>query len=427
MENQKRKNSVTASCYLLPASCYLPPASCLLLIFLLLISACKSNLANPGSLRLSGSIEGTRVAVVSEISGRVVELAADEGDTVRAGQVLVRLDDSTLQVQMKQAQAALKAAQANLAQVKAGARQEEIAAAQAVLAQAQAERDGAELACTDASAILENPQQLLAQLDAARTAAQLAGQAVPIAQARLDEARWWRDFYEDDPGRHESLDKQIAIAQHDLEAAQAQWSGANAQVRALEAMRRAPVTLQAQVNTARNTYSMTLASVSVAESALAELKAGPSAQEIALAEAQVHQAQAQLKLAQAQLTRAALQAPLGGIISSRSAQVGETVQAGVALLTITNLDKVTLVVYVPQQQLPRVQLGMPVQVYVDVYPDEAFDGQVTFIASQAQFAARDTQAREDRVNVVFAVKVSLPNPQRRLKAGMTAEAVIDVD
>jgi HlyD family secretion protein len=191
-------------------------------------------------------------------------------------------------------------------------------------------------------------------------------------------------------------------------------------------MRTAPVTLQAQVNTAHTTYSMTLASASVAEAALAELKAGPSAEEIALAEAKVHQAQAQLDLAQAQLTRATLRAPLGGIISSRSIQVGETAQPGVTLMTVTNLDVATLVVYVPQQHLPRVQLGMPVQVYVDVYPDEVFDAQVTFIADQAQFAARDTQAREDRANVVFAVKLSLPNAQRRLKAGMTAEAVIDL-
>jgi len=107
-----------------------------------LISACQSN-SDASTLRFSGVIEGTQAAVVAEMGGRVIELAADEGDAVQAGQVLARLDDAALQVGVKQAQAAVRAAEANLAQVKAGARSEEIAAVQAALTQAQAERDGA--------------------------------------------------------------------------------------------------------------------------------------------------------------------------------------------------------------------------------------------------------------------------------------------
>jgi len=67
-----------------------------------------------------------------------------------------------------------------------------------------------------------------------------------------------------------------------------------------------------------------------------------------------------------------------------------------------------------------------VQVYVDAYANEPFDGQVVSIAQQAQFSSRDTQAKEDRANIVFAVKVHLPNPDHRLKAGMTADAIIDL-
>lgn len=397
-----------------------------LLLVTVAAAGCKANSAAANTLRLSGEIEGTQATVIAELSGRVMEISADEGDTVRAGQALIKLDDATLAAQVKQAQAALSAAQASLVQVQAGARAEEISAAAAALDQAIVERNGAELACQDADAILHDPQQLDAQLDAARTAAKLAEQNVVSAQAKLAEAKWWRDFYEDDPGRHDSLDKQIAIAQRQVEAAQAQLDGANAQVRALEAMRRTPVTLQAQANSARSAYSMTLARVPVAEAALAELKAGPTPEEIAFAKAQVHQALAHLALAQAYASRTILDAPLDGIVSSRSIHIGETAQPGVALMTITNLDQVTIVIYVPQEQLPSVQLGAPVQVYVDAYPGETFNGQVTFIADQAQFTSRDTQAQEDRANVVFAVKVRLPNADHRLKAGMTADAVIEV-
>ncbi len=395
----------------------------LLALCVLVFSACQSNGNANG--KYSGVIEATSAKVVAELGGRIVEIGADQGDLVQAGQALVRLDDAALQAQVKQAQAAVSAAQANLAQVKAGARREEIEAAQAALRQSQAERDGALQAYRDAQAILDHPQQLLAQIDAARSGVKQAEQAVAIAQSRLAEARWWREFYDDDVGRRESLDKQMAIAQRNLEAAQAQLEGAQAQVKVLETMRVTPVTLQAQVNGARNSYSMTLASVSMAESALAELKVGPTPEEIALAEAQLHQAQAQLKLAQAQLARAVVRAPLSGTVLSRSARVGETAQPGATLLTLANLDEMTMLIYVPQTDLPRVRVGDAVAVTVDAYPGQVFHGQVASIARQAQFTPRDTQAKEDRAKVVFAVKVRLPNADHRLKAGMTGDAVIE--
>jgi HlyD family secretion protein len=386
-----------------------------------------TQIVEAAQLRLDGVIEGQQVAVVAEISGRVVELMADEGEAVRAGDVLARLDDAELQVQVKQAQAARSAAQARLAQVKAGARSQDIAVARAALDRARAEREGAALALENAQAILADPQQLLAQIDAASTNAKLAEQDVAVAEAKLAEARWWRDFYDDDPGRHESLDTKIAIAQRELEAAQAQRDGAQAQLRALSAMRRAPLALQAEVNTARSAYSMTLASMLAAEAELAEVEATPRPEELALAEAQLHQAQAQFELAQATLSRATLRAPLTGLVASRSAHAGETVQPGLALMSIVDLDEVKLVVYVPQDRLPRVHLGAPTQVYADAYPGEVFEGTVADIASRAQFSSRDTQSREDRANVVFAVKIRLPNPDHRLKAGMTADAVIEME
>ncbi len=396
----------------------------LLICMMVLLSACQSN-RDINTLRFSGVIEGTQAAVVTEMGGRVIELAADEGAAVQSGQVLARLDDAALQVQVKQAQAAVRAAEANLAQVKAGARSEEIAAFQAALTQAQAERDGAAAAYKNTETMLKNPQQLLAQIDAARAAAKLAEQNVAVAKSKLAEARWWRDFYDDDKGRRKSLDKQIAIAQSNLDAAQAQLDGANAQVNALQAMRRAPVTLQAQVNSALSGYSLTVASVIVASAVLAELKAGPTPEEIALAQAQLHQAQAQLELAQAYQSRAELRAPLTGLVASRSVHAGETIQPGALLMTVSNLDEVTLVVYVPQTQLPRVRIGAPAQVFVDAYPGQTFAGQVTLIARQAQFASRDIQEQADRANVVFAVKVRLSNADHRLKAGMNADAVIE--
>ncbi|HTP11706.1 MAG TPA: efflux RND transporter periplasmic adaptor subunit [Anaerolineae bacterium] len=363
---------------------------------------------------------------MAEIGGRITNIAADEGDMVKQGQPLVTLDDAALQAQVKQAQAALSAAEANLAQVKAGTRQEAIDAAEAALQQAQAEQAGAALTVSNTLQIRNNPQQIDAQVDTALSGVTLAEQNIAVMQTRLAEARYRRDFYDNDKNRRETLDKEIAIAQKNLEAAQAQLNGARAQLNALQALRSNPITIETQVNQACNAYSLTLASEAVAAANVIELKAGPTPEEIALAEAKVQQAQASLKLAQAYQSRAQIAAPLTGIIAQRSGHLGETVQPGASLLSIVNLDTLDMTIYVPQAQLPRVQIGSPVKVYVDAYPNEVFPGEVVNIAQQAQFSSRDTQNQEDRTNVVFAVKVRLPNADGRLKSGMTGDAELEL-
>jgi HlyD family secretion protein len=397
-----------------------------LLVSLLLVAACQSANGATQSNRFSGALEGTKVNVAAEIEGRITHIAVDEGDTVTLGEPIVTLDDAALQAQVKQAQAALSAAEANLAQVKAGTRAEVIDAAQAALQQAQAERAGAATTLSNTIEIRDNPQQINAQVDAARSGVSLAEQNVAVMQTRLAEARYRRDFYDNDKNKRETLDKEIAIAQKNLDAAQAQLNGARAQLSALQALRSEPVTIQAQVNQARNGYSLTIASEAVAAASVVELKAGPTADEIAAAEAKVQQAQASLKLARAYQSRAQIVAPLAGLVAQRSGLVGETVQPGAVLLSIVNLDTVDMIIYVPQAQLPRVQIGAPVKIYVDAYPNEVFNGEVVNIAQQAQFSSRDTQNQEDRTNIVFAVKVRLPNADGRLKSGMTADAELEL-
>ncbi len=395
-------------------------------LLLLISSACQSSPAAPAELRLTGVIEGTQVDVVAEVSARVMTIAADEGERVNAGDIVVTLDDASLAMQVTQAEAAVSAAQANLAQVKAGTRAEAIDAAAATLQQAEVGRDGARVTISNTQAIRDNPQELTAQIDAARAGVKLAAENVGVMQTRLAEARYWREFYDKDKDRRETLDKQIEIAQKNLEIAQARQAGAQAQVNALEAMRADPLAIQSQVNAAQSAYGLALAKVAVAQAKLAELQAGPAAEDLRLAEAQVQQAQAQAALARAYQSRATIAAPLTGLVAVRSAKVGEVVQPGNSMLSIVNLDSVEMTVYVPQADLPRVRVGDMVQVVVDAYPNEAFSGEITSIAQQAQFAARDTQNKDDRASVVFAVKLRLDNADGRLKAGMTADAVFSL-
>jgi HlyD family secretion protein len=96
-------------------------------------------------------------------------------------------------------------------------------------------------------------------------------------------------------------------------------------------------------------------------------------------------------------------------------------------MTLADLDRVTLTIYVPENQLGLVQLGQPVWVTVDAYPERRFEGTVSLIASEAEFTPKNVQTREERVNMVFAVEVKLPNGDHALKPGMPADALIPDD
>jgi multidrug resistance efflux pump len=189
-------------------------------------------------------------------------------------------------------------------------------------------------------------------------------------------------------------------------------------------MRDNPLSLNAELHQAEMEYELAKASVETARARLDELEAGPTEQDVALAEAQVRQAEAAVGLVDAQVDQLTLAAPMDGVVGTRSAQVGETATAGKPLLTIANLDEVTLVLYIPENRIGQVQIGQEVEIEVDSFPDRVFIGRVVSIAGEAEFTPRNVQTKEERVNLVFAVDVSIPNDSHALKAGMPADATI---
>ncbi len=128
-----------------------------------------------------------------------------------------------------------------------------------------------------------------------------------------------------------------------------------------------------------------------------------------------------------QLDKMTLRSPLDGVVGRRSIHVGEVVSPGSTLMVVTQLEQAELTLYVPEQQIGRVKVGQKVDVRVDSFPGESFPGEVTFINSKAEFTPRNVQTQRDRMNLVFAVKVKIPNPDLRLKPGMPADATIVQD
>jgi HlyD family secretion protein len=380
-------------------------------------------------LVVSGSIEGEEVTIVSEFGGRIISLYVDEGDQVEVGQVLVDLDTSLLQAQMAQAEAGVMAAEANLANVRAGTHPAEILAAEAVLQQATVGRSAAETAWQDTLAVLGNPQQIDAQIVEARAVLDLAAVQIEQAEAQLATARVERDRYRAQGSMEEKwlyaiYNYQVEAAQASLDAARANRQGAGETLAALEALRDNPLAVVSQVHMAEARYDIAVAEVAVAKAKLDELNAGPTAEEIVVAEAQIAQAKAAVSALETQIKKMTLRSPLAGLITSRSVHSGEAAIAGATLLSVANLDEVKLTVYIPEDELGRVYLGQEVEVQVDSFPGRVFTGMVSYISQQAEFTPRNVQTEKERVNMVFAVRVRLPNPDRLLRPGMPADAVI---
>jgi HlyD family secretion protein len=397
-----------------------------LMIVTVLVSGCQATAvswaADDGGLTASGTIYATELRVATDSGGRILEVKTEVGAEVQAGDELVVLDTTPLMLQLLQEEAAILTAQADLAVVQAGPRPEEIAAAQAKLTLAKAQRDGALDAWDNALAAIENPQELDAQIIEARSQMELAAQGIELAEAKLANEQFLRDQTDEDSMARDVADLQVIAAERALAAAQADERTAQTLYDRLWSIRNEPLGLIAQANRAEGQYLVAEAEVAVAQADLDDLLAGPTAEEIAVAEATVRQAEAQANVLRVQVGQSTLTSPIDGIVLNQALRTGELAAAAAPILTLADLNEVTLEVYVPENRIGLVQLGQAVQVTVDSFPGTVFEGHVSRIGNEPEFTPRNVATAEERLNTFYAVEIQLPNPDRLLKPGMPADA-----
>jgi HlyD family secretion protein len=274
-----------------------------------------------------------------------------------------------------------------------------------------------------AEAIVEDPQDLDAAIVDAQTQADLAEQAVELAEAQLAQQQLLRDQYQPGSLERQTSDLQVRAGEAALAAAQSDLEAAQAMVNGLWSIRNQPLALLAQANAAEGQYRLAQESISVARAQLDDLLAGPTPEEIAVAQASLSLAQAQARAVAVQEEKFRLSAPTGGVVLSQDARPGEVVAPAAPIMTIASLDQVTLVVYVPVNHIGRVRLGQQVQVSADSFPGRSFAGQVTGIGAEPEFTPRNVATAEERINTFYQVEISLPNPDLLLKPGMPADAL----
>ena len=384
------------------------------LIYLTVVST-KGN----GPLQASGAVEAVEVSVASEVSGRVEEVLVEEGASVDAGDVLLRLDSRLLEAQRELALAGDAAA---------------VAAAELELVNAQqaldALNENAPLAAAQAELALANAEKALKDEEYRWRVQQAGNRASPEtirdAEAKLllaeDEVARCKDLYgmaSGDSGKALALVK-LTEAQRNRDAA----------LRNLNWYKGKPTDSDQAILDAK--LSLTQAQLDQAERSLEDVAPGPDPDLLAQAQARLTLARAQLAAARAQaevdaetldlqLEKLLVRAPLSGVVLARSIEPGEVLLAGAKALSIGQTDQLTITVFIPEDRYGQIDLGDHVQVSVDSFPDETFDAVVARIADKAEFTPRNVQTEEGRRTTVFAVELTVTDPGGMLKPGMPAD------
>lgn len=255
-----------------------------------------------------------------------------------------------------------------------------------------------------------NESQAQARLDGLQSDSKVSDQAVDDAEATVGDAKelvaTTQAAYDEltagaSASRLDAAWDEIQEAERQLDAAVGSVAG-SAEI------------LFAQVDAATGQHHLAVAN-------LAELQKGAREEEIEAAQARVQAAQAQKEALDLQLSKLTVTAPWEGVILTRSAEVGQTALPGATLIELGRLDQLELTVYLPEEKFGLIVPGQTVQVRVDTYPNRVFEGTILRMANEAEFTPTNVQTKEDRTRLVYAVVISLENPELALKPGMIAD------
>jgi membrane fusion protein YbhG len=153
---------------------------------------------------------------------------------------------------------------------------------------------------------------------------------------------------------------------------------------------------------------------------------GFRSEQVASQRAMVQQTEANLSQVDVALEHALIIAPFDGVISVRHREPGEVVGAGAAVLTLRDPNDRWVRIFVPENRVGRLQLGQSAVIFADAYPEERYRGEIAFIADEAEFTPRNVQTTEERVKLVFRVKVRVVEDLGgTLKPGLPADVLLD--
>lgn len=320
-----------------------------------------------GLIQANGRIEGDHVTVASKFPGRVQQLLVREGATVTVGQVLITLDDAQTRAKVDQAKHAAEAAEA------------QVQAAHTTLA----------VLNLDVPLAIERAEAQVAK------AADVVGKALSVEREARSDAQRFRDLAAKDEASIQQRDQAVMrweVAQKDIASSRSELVQANKEL---------------------------------AQAELGWKRIRAKEAEVEALERQRDHAYAVLDEADSILKDLTITAPTSGTVTSRMVDAGEVIAAGAPLLELVDMDHLYLKVFVPEVQIGKIRLDLPARIYTDAFPEHPFDARVRYVASKAEFTPKEVQTPDERVKLIYAVKLYLnENPDHRLTPGLPADAVI---
>ncbi len=418
----------------------------LVLAFSIYFIVTQSKGEQTGVLTASGTIEGTQVNVSPEMAGKIKDVLAAEGQTVKAGDPLLSLDDSLLVAQRAVAASAVDSAKAAITSAQTKYDQ----TLQAALAAQEAQRD--QNWRVSAPTEFDQPMWFFNQTEqiaAAQTEVDNAKKAMDDALANLDKVV--ADLNNADYIKAEKrlADARIAFQIADeikiqtenvvesgglVDAAYDYYNAADDELKAAQKAFNALTDTKAEddVQYARGQVMVSQQRYDAAYKRLRALQTGSESPAVVAAlnaldqaKTTLTQAESNLALIDAQMSKLTAYAPADGVVLVRNVEPGEFVQPGATALTMANLNDIAITVYVPEDRLLEISLGQKATVTIDSAAGDSptFAAEVIHIADQAEFTPRNVQTVEGRSSTVYAIKLKVTNTENILKIGMPADVV----
>ncbi len=367
--------------------------------------AFRSFRAKPDNrILISGNIELTQVNIAFKVSGRLISRTVDEGDPVKKGMVVATLDRDQLLRQREREVATLAQAQSQSAQA-------------STTVEWTRESQASDL--DQRRADLYAAQARLRELEAGSRPQEIKEASAAVEAARAESERTQKDWER----------AQVLYKQDDISASQFDQYRKNAES-AAAALRQAQEHLalvkegprKEQIEAARAQVTRAAASVQWAQAQ--KLDVTRKEQDVVARRADIERERAQIALIDAQLADTIVASPIDGVVLVKAANVGEILAPGTTVVTIGDIDHPWLRGYINERDLGRVKVGAKAKITTDSYPGKVYWGKVGFIASEAEFTPKQIQTSEERLKLVYRIKIDVDNPQHELKSNMPADAEI---
>src|SRR5678816_1093713 len=215
--------------------------------------------------------------------------------------------------------------------------------------------------------------------------------------------------------------EEVETATHQVQEAEAQLTQTESRVKRVEEMLAQKIATPDDRDVARRDRDVARARLDAAKSHLGLLAHGYRREEIDQALAAVSRLEAARDQRRLDLERTTVKSPFAGTVTEKLQEPGEYAKPGAPIVSVADLENLYTWVYLGEADLPRVKIGDEVMVRVDGLPGHDFPGKVVYVSRTAEFTPKNVQTAQDRVQLVFGVKVAVANPDGALKVGIPAD------